>query len=244
MVWVKVALAGTSEPLNFLLDSGAGTSVLDLAAARRLGLGLGARQNVQGVHGRSVAFRVEDFAANAAGVRLPDSLLAVDLSGPSRACHQRIDGLLGVDFFRGRIVRIDFASQTIRLLQRCEVNEAGSEVLPLTTRNGALCARISVDGNSPEWLRLDTGCNTALEWVVTGDRAKKLGLVTIGLDSDSVREFHADVQLGTKRLLAVKTGVHSEQMFAGESGLIGNGLLSRFTVTIDFAKSRCLLASR
>jgi hypothetical protein len=58
MVWLKVAVTGNGEPLNFLLDSGAGASVLDLAAARRLGLKLGERQNVQGVHSRSLAYRV------------------------------------------------------------------------------------------------------------------------------------------------------------------------------------------
>jgi predicted aspartyl protease len=41
-------LAGSGEPLNFLLDSGAGASVLDLTVARRLGLELGESQNVQG----------------------------------------------------------------------------------------------------------------------------------------------------------------------------------------------------
>jgi hypothetical protein len=218
--------------------------VLDLAAARRFGLELGASQSVQGVHSRSTAYRIEGFAARTASIAVPSSLLAVDLSGPSRACHQRIDGLLGADFFRDRIVQIDFASQTIRLLQRGEVSEAGCEILPLTMRNDALCARVSINGNAPEWLRLDTGCNTTLEWVVTGDKAKKLGITTIGLHSGSIRELHADLQLGAKRIPAVKTGIHTDQMFAGEGGLIGNGLLSHFTVTIDAAKRHCLLASR
>jgi len=244
MVWLKVEVAGKSEPLNFLLDSGAGASVLDLSAAWRLGVKLGKLQTVQGVHSRSVAFRVAGFVARTATVAIPSSLLAVDLSGPSRACHQHIDGLLGADFFRSRIVQIDYGAQAIRLLQRDEVDASGCEILPLTARNGAFCARVSVDGNTPEWLRLDTGCNTALEWVVTGDQAKKLGFTTLGLHSGSVREFHADVQLGPKRIATVKTGVHNEQMFAGEAGLIGNGLLSRFTVTIDAARRRCLLGSR
>ena len=244
MIWLKVAVGGSRQPLNFLLDSGAGASVLDLATARGLGLKLGKRQNVQGVHGRSIAYRVEDFAASVAGIAIPSSLLALDLSGPSRSSHQRIDGLLGADFFRDRIVQIDFAAQTIRLLKREELREAGCEILPLTARNDVPCARVSVDGSAPQWMRLDTGCNTALEWVVTGAKAKKLGLITLGLHAGSVREIHADVQLGAKRIAAVKTGIHTEQMFAAEAGLIGNGLLSRFLVTIDSAKRRCLLADR
>ena len=101
-----------------------------------------------------------------------------------------------------------------------------------------------MDGNAPEWLRLDTGCNSALEWVVTGGKAKQLGLTTVGLNSGSVRDIHTDVQLGTKRLAAVPTGIHTAQIFSGEAGLIGTGLLSRFTVTIDPAQRRCLLAAR
>ena len=124
------------------------------------------------------------------------------------------------------------------------MNEVGCEILPLTARHDSMCARVSVDGNAPEWLRLDTACNSALEWVVTGDEAKKLGLPATGLNGNSVRELHTDLQLGTKRMAAVKTGIHTEPLFAGETGLIGNGVLSRFTVTIDSAKKRCLLASR
>jgi predicted aspartyl protease len=243
LLWLKVEVSGTAEPLNFLLDSGAGATVLDLAAARRLGVTLGSPQSFQGVQGRGVAYRIENFSARTAGVAIAP-LLALDLSGPSRACHQRIDGLLGADFFRGRIVQIDFASGTVRLLERAEVREADCEVLPLASRNDVLCARVSVNGNDPDWLRLDTGCSTSLEWVVRGAKARKLSLTTIGLNSGSALEIRTEVQLGTKRIAAVKTGIHTEQMFAGEAGLIGNGLLSRFTVTIDPARRRCLLASR
>jgi len=38
--------------------------------------------------------------------------------------------------------------------------------------------------------------------------------------------------------------VHSRPMFAGEAGLIGNGLLSKFTVTFDVAKRQCWLKTR
>lgn len=244
MIWMKVSVAGNEETLNFLLDSGAGATVIDLAAARRLGLKLGSFQSVQGVHSRVVAYQVKGFAAQVGSVPIAAAVLAMDLSGPSSACHQRIDGLIGADFFRKRIVQIDFAALTIRLLQREEFNAARGEMLPLATRNDTLCARVSIDGTAPEWLRLDTGCSGTLEWVVTADKARKLRGATIGVNSGSLRELQTEVQLGSTRLTGVKTGIHTEPMFAGESGLIGNGLLSRFTVTIDAAKRRCLLASR
>ncbi len=50
------------------------------------------------------------------------------------------------------------------------------------------------------------------------------------------------VTLGTERFAAVKTGLHDKPMFAGEAGLLGNGLLSHFRVTVDIAKSQLLLS--
>lgn len=244
MIWLKIIVDGKSEPLNFLLDSGAGASVLDLRTARRLGMPLGQQQTVQGVHHRTVAYRVEGFVARAAGVTVPSALLALDLSGPSARCHQRIDGLLGADFFRRRIVQIDFARQVVRLLEPGEVDTAGCEILPLVARNDAFCTRISVDGEAPDWLRVDTGCNSALEWVVSGRKAAQRRGTTMGVNHGDAREAQTDVQLGTKYIPAVKTGLHTRQIFAGEAGLIGNGLLSRFTITLDPAGRRCLLSSR
>ena len=63
LMWLKVDVTGKREPLNCLLDSGAGISVIDLRTARSLGVHLGNRQIVQGVNGQSFAFRVNDLQA-------------------------------------------------------------------------------------------------------------------------------------------------------------------------------------
>jgi len=49
------------------------------------------------------------------------------------------------------------------------------------------------------------------------------------------------VQLGALRLADIPTGLHETPIFEGEAGLLGNGLLSRFTVTFDVAKKQLLL---
>jgi hypothetical protein len=49
------------------------------------------------------------------------------------------------------------------------------------------------------------------------------------------------VLLGSERISAVKTGIHSQPLFAGDHGLIGNGLLSQFRVPVDAAGARLLL---
>src|SRR6516164_8584985 len=100
LVWLKVNVVGKSEPLNFLLDSGAGISAIDLQKARSLGVPLGNRQIVHGVNGQGSAYRVKDLQAVCGGIALPKSVLAIDLRALSGSCQQPVDGILGVDFFR------------------------------------------------------------------------------------------------------------------------------------------------
>jgi aspartyl protease len=244
MVWLKVAVAGRTEPLNFLLDSGAGATVLDLSAARRAGMKLGKRESVQGVQGRCAAYRVEGIAATVASVPIASSMLALDLSAVSQSCGSRIDGLLGADFFRERIVQIDYAAGNLRLLSRSELGTQPGQMLPLARRNDAMCVRVGVNGNAPEWMRVDTGCNSTLEWVASSASAKKSARTSVAAATGSPRAIHADVALGNERLSAVKIGMHDAPMFTGESGLLGNGVLSKFLVTIDAPKGRLILAQK
>ena len=206
---------------------------------------LGARETVQGVAGCCAAYRVDGFAATvAAAMPAPSELLALDLSPVSAGCGAHIDGLLGADFFRGRIVQIDFAAQKIRLLNRTELSTSGAQILPLTCRNDAFCVRVSVDHNAPQWMRLDTGCSSALEWVVADAEYRRAAGTSVAAASGFGEHIHTDVLLGPEQLSAVKTGVHQQPIFSGEAGLLGNGLLSRFCVTVDLEKSRLLLSQR
>src|SRR6266704_3326494 len=97
LVKVQAPRAG-GTPLTFLVDSGAGRSVISLRAARRLKLPLGMRQRVHGVNSDAVAYEVAGFAAKLGGVPLTRNVLAVDLRNADELCGERIDGLVGIDF--------------------------------------------------------------------------------------------------------------------------------------------------
>jgi hypothetical protein len=241
MIWLEVNLASHSEPLRFVLDSGAGKSVLHLGTAQQLGVKLGVRETVQGVQGRCAAYRVDRLDAVVASEPVPRSLLALDLSSISAACGTRIDGLLGADFFRNRIVQIDFAAQKVRILSRGELANCGGQSLPLNRRGDALCLRVGVNGHPTQWMRLDTGYSGALEWVTAGAITPRASGTSVAVSAASRGQIRTEVLLGAERLSAVKTGVRPQPIFAGEAGLVGNGLLSQFRVTIDAAGSRLLL---
>ncbi|MDB6153714.1 MAG: hypothetical protein JWL90_2167 [Chthoniobacteraceae bacterium] len=235
MIWLKINVPTSALPLNFLLDSGASSTVLDLKSGIRLGAALGRRETAQGAAGQIETYQIKDFRGTFGAMALPRSILAVDLRAVSGGLHQKIDGLLGADFLKDRIVQVDFRTRKIRFLESNELSEAGMEILPLKRRNDVLCVEVSVAGQPHEWMRLDTGCRDALQWV---SKTAMNEAVKSNVTAPSIK---TDVRLGSLKLQSVPTGLHQKPMFRGEAGLLGNGLLSKFTFTIDSVRGRLLL---
>jgi hypothetical protein len=242
LLWVQVRTPEVAEPLNFLLDTGAGVSVLNLATARKLGLKLGQEVSVQGVGASAVGYWPESLTAQAGEISLPGKYLAVDLSELSGACKCRVDGLIGADFFCGRAVQIDFVTRQARIVQSGSV-EPGQEIIPLKVHKGAMGVAARINGVTTRWLRLDTGCASPLQWVDAKHFTRATApQVAVALSPISVGTTETTVQLGHHVFGAVQTGLHDKPIFPGESGLLGNGLLSRFSsVTIDLPAARLLV---
>jgi len=66
--------------------------------------------------------------------------------------------------------------------------------------------------------------------------------MAIGLAEISIPQTTTTVGIGEHQFLNVPTGLHETAIFPGEAGLLGNGLISRFsTVTIDAKAGRVIL---
>ena len=243
LLWIKATTAH-GESLNLLLDTGAGVSVLNTTAAERLGVKPGRRIEVRGVETTLPGYSIKPPPLAAAGFRLTGPSLAVNLETLSSSCDRPVDGLLGADFFRGRIVQIDFAAQIVRMLNSRPATQ-DIESLPLQLRPCGIRVPISINGKS-QWVRLDTGCASALQWVTSAvtfeDCTRK---PAVGLAHVSIPQVQTTVQIGSHQFQSVPTGLHDKPIFQGEAGLLGNGLLSRFSrITIDDQSRRLILESR
>jgi hypothetical protein len=244
LIWVQVESPRGAKTLNFILDSGAEASVIDLQTAHRLGLELGQPITVRGINATTVGYWPEHLPAQMGGVSLTPNYLAMDLSALSSACHHRVDGLIGADFFAGRIVQIDFAKEKIRLLENYAPG-ANTQILPLQIEAARLRVPVEVVGLGKAWARLDTGCASALHWVVSAaalpgeGSTEELG---VGVSSMLIRENSKSVRLGNLTVNDVATGLHTETLLAGEAGLLGAGLLAHFSiVTIDEPAGQLIL---
>ncbi len=234
LVWVNVECGGTT--LNFVVDTGAACSCIDLGAARRAGLRFGEAVNVAGVGGGTIGYECRGFQATVGGMELPRKVMALDLSGPSRGCSRPIDGLIGADFFKGKVVRIDYARGDLA----CGAGPVRGGV-PLRFAAGVMCVRVAVDGGRPRWTRVDTGCTNALDWCDGADCRAGVADRTVALAWSKGAALPADVTVGNIELHSVPLKLHEREIFPGEAGLLGNAVLSKYRVTIDGIQKRLVL---
>jgi hypothetical protein len=241
LVWADVdctSMTGQTT-LHFVVDTGAASSCVNLAAAKRLGLRMGGAVDVAGVGGMATGYRCGDFDGTVGGMPLPGNVLALDLSGPARGCSRMIDGLIGADFFRGHVVQIDYA----RGVMSGGAALALKRGMPGRFANNVICVPVAVNGGPARWTRLDTGCTDALDWCEgAGPRAKAAH--SVALASSCRGAVLADVTVGDAHLHGLPVKLHARQIFPGEAGLLGNAALSRYTVTIDGIDGRVELTPR
>jgi len=235
LIWVEGRTDRSSEPLHLLLDSGAEVSVINLGTARRLGLPLGDKVSVCGVDSSDDGYWPQFLSATVGTVALPRQSLALDLSQASAGCERPVDGLIGLDFFRDRVVQIDFEARVIRILKTADLPET-LQCLHMETRSSGFVVKASVGCHAPQWFRVDTGCASALQWVTrrTGFSSSRVAEPAVGLTTLAIPQAEVPVRLGNYTFQNVPAGLHSSPIFPGESGLLGAGLLARFkTVTLD-----------
>jgi len=242
LLWVQVQVPQSTRPLNFIFDTGSEVSVINTGTAKVLGLKTGNRISVQGVHATMTGHWPAQLKAKAGDLILPSKYLALDLSKLAKSCGRPLDGLLGADFVQGRVVQIDFALRQIRFPDEISIAKTDTTI-SLETWRGCFCVPICVNNKERQWVRLDTGCATALQWVP--EETKTLcqsDKPAIGLVKLAIPQAETTVLLGNQHFDRVPTGIHYSAIFSGESGLLGNGLLSRFkTVTIDTKSAHLVL---
>jgi predicted aspartyl protease len=242
LLWLEVSVPQSKESLHFLVDSGASVSVLNLSTVKRLGLPLGSRVDVTAVAAKLTGHWPVKLSAKANELQLPDKFLALDLSKLSGACSRSVDGLIGADFFRDRVVEIDYTAQKLRVLADSPP-DTGTNSVPIETRPCGFRVAVNVNGGKRQWVRVDTGCATAFQWVTSKERAERCtSKLAVGLAELSIPQTMVGLRIGNHHLDTVPTGLHRKAIFPGESGLLGNGLLAQFgVVTIDARAGRLIL---
>jgi hypothetical protein len=253
-----------SEPLNFVLDSGAGaTVILESRHTTTLPLELGAELSVSGVgDGPSpVARIVEGTDLSLGSVRLEDlSVIYLPLESVpffNNFDEVYFDGVIGAPFFERFVVEIDYDRQLISFSEpdsaeaRIDQRDTQWREIPLQIQSGVpyITTQISTGPEQSIAVKL---------LVDTGYR----GPVSLTPDThDEIyepREYFSTVGQGLSGDVHIKVGMSeslslgdfelnhvpvSYSISGGESdddsnGLLGNEVLSHFNVVFDYPSER------
>ena len=255
---VIVRLTVGRRGLDFLLDSGAGDIAFDSGVAASLGLQPVGRQTqvVAGRFDRSRAIVPEVLVGE---LRMRDVVVSILPFESSPEPGTRIVGLLGFDFFKNAVVRIDYEHGTVDAIDpNAFTPPAQAVALPVALDDGVPLVPATVGDDSGSHFILDTG--SAYTIIFSGFAAdhpqavadesggalekNAHGIVTargvggeVMLVPTELRMFRfggADFADYTAYVTRAARALERED----EDGLIGAPTLSRFIVYLDYPRRR------
>lgn len=255
-IFLKVKVNG-ADTLDFLLDSGAGRTLLSTQAAERLGLELGSETESIGVGGAQKINQVALQSLELPGLTLVDQeIFAMDFSAFTPHLGRSIDGILGYDFFVRFVVKLDYAQALMSVYEAEGFEYAGSgEVISGVLEMNMMSVGCTVEDRYTGNARIDTGSNGALhlhapfvnkEGLATDGR-KLIALPALGVGGESsifatkIKSF----QIGSFKLEQIPGDLSTSA--AGALGVsnaivtVGAKILMRFTVWFDYARTRLIL---
>jgi hypothetical protein len=165
-IFLKVKIAGTNEPLEFTFDTGSGSTYIDTAVAKRLGLKPSGSGTVHGAGAGEVPVEYLDSVT----LELPGltssghRLKVTDLSG----LHPHQDGFLGYDFIKHFAITIDYAAGKMTIADPSTFTYSGSgESFPVKFRGPwpYIDGTVAVPGVKPESgeFLVDSGSSDAVD---------------------------------------------------------------------------------
>jgi len=249
--------------LSFILDTGAPAAIIDRDRAAELGLALGSEFSVHGAGANVTTARVSGATYRVRG--LPGFSGAIELAMPlhpmAPALGRDFDGVLGASFIRGFVVELDWESRTLRLHDRNTFVYRGSgAVVPIRLNSSGhpvLPATVTPIGGSPiagDFV-LDLGDNVAVSLrapFVSAHRLPGPSVKTVpafaagagGPTNGSVGRV-ASIELGgfaiPRPLTVFSSDLHGAQPMADVAGSVGQRIAERFTVFLDYGRSRLIL---
>jgi hypothetical protein len=241
LINIPVTIGGSQ--LWFDVDTGARHSVIDLATAKRLGLPLIEPARMSGAgHGTAELLHTSPLAvrAGSTSVHVAEPWV-LDLSHTGTSRH--IDGLVGVDFFKAYVVRIDPEKQTIAFCNGGPIASGPSgATIPLIVTNDRFFINLKLalpNGiTATHRVRVDTGSDDAVsDDLVRQSPARRKSTQGVGLGTPYLdySGLFANVGIGPYTIANVWGP-------SGNPPAVGMEILRRFILTFDARRGQLGLA--
>ncbi len=255
-IYLPVRIHGSLDELMFMVDSGAGMTVIDSSLAVGYGLTLEGPVRGIGAFGQADFFITRIEGLSIEGIEFQgQNVISYPLSGIiERSGGLPVGGILGYDFLSRFISLIEFESGTISFFQPDSFESPDYFVpveAPLIHNVFALTG--TLDGKYVGTFLLDTGANSSMlssgfirENGLGGDEGSN-GIMVLGAGGAQQTEAASfesfvigpfTIRDPSFLLSTVESGLGS---FKSVSGIIGNDILERFTVILDYVNQSVYL---
>jgi predicted aspartyl protease len=254
-LFVPARIAGYRSELLFLLDSGAGMTVVDSAIAAAMSLPHGGTMPGAGAGGMTnftmtripglTIGRIE-FTKQTA-MSFPVSGLLKELEGIE------IGGILGYDFLSRFVTRIDFERKVLSFFDPDSfVPPSGAAAIDAPLVHNIFTLPASLDGARGTFF-LDTGANSSLLYgsfvdstgIARGRRTLPIAIRGAGGEEEAALCRFDSLTIGgdvlARPVFAIMRGGKGIGALKNLAGIIGNDILEHFNVTLDYRKQRVLL---
>lgn len=247
LVFLETAVDARPDFYSFLLDTGAPYSAIDEVLVSELGLEASLVRSPDDKLPRYLA--VATLEVGGERCEIP-RLYSVAMTQFSNAAGLRIGGILGNDFLRSHTVRIDYEARRVEIGEASAYSHDGrGVVLPVSPVDYVYLMVTAMPDDGEEYglvAMLDSGFNGPVQLCDEFVEELELTRSPAGLLTSLVGEKRADtVRLAVFRLGGFSfegcTVVTEMDIPTGVGASIGSELLSRFTVTFDFARRRVIL---
>ena len=250
------------HPGRFLLDSGAGGSIVYQPYAGKLGLSVLGNTAFGGVAGGTKRARF----ARATAIRVGDNTLSnviLTVAEPSTTVKEPLDGILGFELLANAVVHVNLADKTIAFADPAKVeavvgkgayafpvNLAGN-VPEIALKVGNVSTRAIFDTGDSFFATLSDNLKTSGRIVALPDEIQ-IGAFTIqtafffqGVDGvtpepETCYRLH-EITIGPYRYQNATTCFASQKVFGKDGGLIGFDFLRHFNWTFDYTRNHLVL---
>src|SRR6266480_4068095 len=239
-------------PFDFILDTGAGTSLLSSELAKQLETKVIGSKEGQSAGGKvSVSLaKVESLAVGETKLHDVD-VGVVDLAQIGKTVGAKIDGDLGYNFLKHFRVTIDYRDCEIRFDDPKRVESFGRSAkteVPIRLASPAkplLLVDVNANGRGPFQFAVDTGTSTS---AISPEFAKQLGLKASPVGPLTTGGAQVNVTAGTLESFQVgRAGIDdlvvvvadffsmlSQAVGVRLDGIVGYNFLRNFRVVIDY----------
>ncbi len=253
-IYLPARIAGRDEDLYFLLDSGASMTVIDSSLAAGMGLPFGGAIPGAGAGGMADFHMTRVPGLVVGGIELSEqTAIAFPIAKLLRRFEEvEIGGVLGYDFLSRFVTRIDFERSVITFAEPDSFAPSGHEAFveaPLVHNIFTLAATLDT---AKATFYLDTGANSSLLHASFAERTgiargrRTIPMAILGAGGSETASLCRFDSMGVggfsiaRPVLAIAASMKGIGVLENVNGIVGNDILERFTVTLDYGNQRVL----